>query len=241
MDDLQHYNAQGRRASQQGDHAAALEAFERALFVAQVQEVDDYQVAQIWHNIGFAHAGLGHQADAYAAYEHALTLYEQLQRDDPEWAIALHNMGRWGQRQGDQKLAWDYLTAALDMWKRIITSTEQADYLPYLAASLYACGEVMATDGKYAPARRNFEQALDLRKQLLPSDHGDIAINLASLGMLCSIQGDKVAARAYLQRALELQEAALGKNHRVVQELRTALTELDRPPKSTWWQRFRAK
>jgi len=241
MDDLQHYNAQGRRASQQGDDAAALEAFERALFVAQVQGADDYQVAQIWHNIGFAHAGLGHQTDAYAAYEHALTLYEQFQRDDPEMAIALHNMGRWGQRQGDQKLAWDYLTAALDMWKRIITSTEQADYLPNLAASLYACGEIMAADGKYAPARRNFEQALDLREQLLPADHADIAINLASLGMLCSIQGDRVAARAYLRRALDLHEAALGQNHRVVQELRTALTELDRPPKSPWWQRFRAK
>src|SRR6266498_849735 len=221
MDDLQHYNAQGRRAIQQGDNAAALEAFERALFVAQVQAADDYQVAQIWHNIGFAHAGLGHPADAYAAYEHALTLYEQFQRDDPEMAIALHNMGRWGQRQGDQKLAWDYLT--------------------HLAASLYACGEVMAADGKDAPARRNFEQDLDLREQILASDHADIAINLASLGMLCSIQGDRVAARAYLRRALDLHEATLGHNHRVVQELRTALTELDRPPKSTWWQRLRAK
>jgi len=241
MDDLQHYNAQGRHASQHGDYAAALEAFERALFIANVQAADDYQLAQIWHNIGFAHAGLSHTEDAYAAYNHALTLYEQFQRDDPEMAIALHNKGRLLQRQGDQKQAWDYLTAALEMWKRVITSTEQADYVPHLAASLYACGEIMAAEGKYAPARRNFEQALDLREHSLASNHADIAVNLASLGMLCRIQGDKTAAREYLQRALGLHVAGLGSDHHVVQELRTALAELDRPLRSAWWQRFRKK
>jgi tetratricopeptide (TPR) repeat protein len=153
----------------------------------------------------------------------------------------LHNMGRLVQRQGDQKLAWDHLTEALGMWKRIITTPDQADYLPHLAASLYACGEIMAADGKYDPARRNFEQALELRELTLASDHADIAINLASLGMLCSLQGDTIVARAYLQRALDLHVAALGPEHRVVQELRTALTDLDRTSRPRWWQRFRPK
>jgi tetratricopeptide (TPR) repeat protein len=239
VDDLQHYNAQGRRSIQQGDAAAALEAFERALFGAQAGVADDYQVAQIWNNIGFAHAALGHLEDAYSAYEHALTLYEHLHRDDPEMAIALQNMGRLLQRQGDQKLAWDYLTEALEMWKRIITSPEQADYLPHLAASLYACGEIMAADRKYDQARRNFEQALELRELTLASDHADIAINLASLGMLCRVQGDRAAARAYLQRALDLHVAGLGPDHRIVEELRTVLTDLDRSARPSWWQRLR--
>jgi Flp pilus assembly protein TadD len=88
---------------------------------------------------------------------------------------------------------------------------------------LYACGEYFAKTGEYAIARKNFEQALTLRQNMLPPDHPDIAENLGGLGAMCMNLHDFASASVYLKRAIPLYQSELGPNDRQVMDLRRML------------------
>src|SRR5687768_1851314 len=66
--------------------------------------------------------------------------------------------------------------------------------------------------GKYADAIERGEHALALREAVLGSTHHEVADCLRLLGDLWRLQGDLARAEPLIQRALAIQEAALGKN-----------------------------
>ena len=160
---------------------------------------------------------------AQTYYEKAISIYESSGGDDsPEFAIALHNTGRTAYMQRKSKVAWDYFTQELAMWKRL----NNPAFTPYLATCLQSCADIMADAGEFIGARRNLEQALELRAGVLLPNHPDVADNLMALGQLCEAQSDRPAARTYFQKALPLFISALGGNHPVVKELQSSLRRL---------------
>jgi hypothetical protein len=82
----------------------------------------------------------------------------------------------------------------------------------------------MAAAEAYAPARRNFEQALELRELTIGDDQPETADTLIQLGMVCRAQGDYGAARTYLSRAQRLYIQTFGLGHPMVAKLQTVLT-----------------
>jgi tetratricopeptide (TPR) repeat protein len=234
------YGNQVRQCFKQRDWESALSLLQEANVPVSEQVIELRHLGQTLNNIGYAYSSLGNVTAAEAAYKQALMIHaELLDSTHPDTAIALYNMGRLLQRQGDDTLAWEYLTQALDIWKRFIRDEESAGYVHYTASCLYALGEIMANAGELPGARRNFEHALQLRKTILPPGHADIAESLASLGMLCAVQGDLKTARTYLKKALPIFTNGLGKAHSVVQRLREALTSVERGKGIHKWQPLR--
>jgi tetratricopeptide (TPR) repeat protein len=228
MNFAQGYETQGHQEYQQGHYLAARHAFEQALAAATAQpEIDLQHIAQLWNNIGFVCRALHDSTTARHAYQQALAIHRSAPNPNYlDLGIALHNLGRLLQAQGDHNLAWTHMREELDIWKQ---HTSEPNIIPHLAACLYALGEIMADAGEYPRARRNFEQALELREVALGLDHADTAENLAGLGMLCLAQGETAAAQRYLARAIPLFTAALGPDHAVVRQLHTALADATSP------------
>lgn len=229
------YGDQVRQCFKQRDWESSLSLLRAANVPAAEQVAELRHLGQVLNNIGHAYSSIGNVTAAEAAYKQALMIHtELLDSTHPDAAIALYNMGRLLQRQGDDTLAWECLTQALDIWKRFIKDEKSAGYMHYTASCLYALGEIMANAGEFPGARRNFEQTLQLRKTVLPPGHADIAESLASLGLLCAAQGDFKTAHACLREALPIFTNGLGKAHPVVQRLREALTSVERGQKIQW-------
>ncbi len=229
------YGDQVRQCFKQRDWESALSLLRAANVPASEQVVELRHLGQTLNNIGYAYRSIGNFTAAEAAYKQALMIHtELLDPTHPDAAIALYNMGRLLQRQGDDTMAWECLTQALDIWKRFIKDEKSAGYIHYTASCLYALGEIMANAGEFPGACRNFEQALRLRKTVLPPGHADIAESLASLGLLCAAQGDFETARACLREALPIFVKGLGKAHPTVQRLREALDSVERGKKIQW-------
>src|SRR5690349_14949900 len=120
---------------------------------------DSQLIAQTLNNLGFTCQALNRLVEAQQYFEQAVAKYRETSTAfSPEYAVALHNLGRFMHRQGDNKLAWDYLTQELQLWKQ----TKEPGHMHYVATCLYSLGEIMADTGEYNGARRNFEQALEL-------------------------------------------------------------------------------
>lgn len=222
MDNLQKVEQEAKQAFQKGDFASAKSLFAQALTSAQsAPNPDPLHIAQLLNNIGFVCQRLKDLPSAQTYFEKAHEIYKT-KGDSPDFALTLHNIGRTAYLQQDAKTAWDFWTQELAMWKRL----RNPAYTPYLATCLQACGDIMADASEFTGARRNFEQALQLRETVLPANHPDIADNLMVLGQLCEAQADRPAARTYFQKALPLFLSALGGNHPVVKDLQLSLKRL---------------
>ena len=224
MDNLQRVENEAKQAFQTGDFASAKRLFLEALSLAEsLPNQDRLHQAQLLNNVGFVCQRLKDLPAAQSYFEKAHQTYQaQKSGDSPDFALTLHNLGRTAYLQREAKTAWSYWTQELEMWKRL----KNPAYTPYLATCLQSCGDIMADAGEFDGARRNFEQALQLRETVLPRNHPDIADNLMSLGQLCEAQGDRAAARTYLQKAFPFFVSALGGDHPVVRELQLSLKRL---------------
>ena len=108
----------------------------------------------------------------------------------------------------------------------------------YVATCLYSLGEIMADTGEYNGARRNFEQALELREIIFGPQHENVAEILSDLGFLCNAMGDTTAALDYLKRALPVLEVALPTNHPEIVRVKELIAQLEPPKNSGLFGRF---
>jgi len=227
MNKWQDYEAQAYTAMEQRDYRAAHLAFTHAIQLRQEHgDPDPPHTARLWNNVGALCRELGDIAAAQQAYDHALFLHRTvIATPQSDCGIVLQNLGELALRRGDQEAAWAYFTEELDLWKQLKDPT----MIPHLATCLHSLGEIMAAVEAYAPARRNFEQALELRELTLGDDQPETADTLIQLGMVCRAQRDYAAARTYLTRAQQLYIQALGAQHPMVTKLQTILTTLGVP------------
>ncbi|MEE4273045.1 MAG: serine/threonine-protein kinase [Thermoanaerobaculales bacterium] len=78
------------------------------------------------------------------------------------------------------------------------------------ARMMSTMGEVYQSLGLYAESQELFEQALDIREDVLPPGDVDVADSCNSLGRVLREQADYHRAQTMLERALEIYEGALG-------------------------------
>jgi tetratricopeptide (TPR) repeat protein len=220
MGEIEQYEEQGQEHLRRGDYATARDMLRKALELAKTRERQAPGTnAQLWQSLGQAYHGLGDVVGAHAAYGQALTLHRMTPDPyQPQAAIVLLRIARLYHEQGNAQLAWSYYTEALAVWQRLDSAAHRAE----LAACLHGMGEIMAESGEHARARRNFEQALQLREAALGGESAAAAECLSSLGLVCAALGDGPAASRYLERALALYAPDLGADHPIVLALREA-------------------
>lgn len=89
------------------------------------------------------------------------------------------------------------------------THPETAD----LAEVHHTLGLALAAIGELDEAERQFSSEVNLREDLLGSQHPEVAVALRSLGVTFYASGQLPLALPPLERALKIQEAALGPDH----------------------------
>ncbi len=206
--------------------AQAYAAMEQRQLRLEHGDPDPPHTARLWTNVGALCRELGAIAAAQQAYDHALFLHRTvIATPQPDCGIVLQNLGELALRRGDQEAGWSYFTEELDLWKQL----KDPAMIPHTATCLHSLGEIMAAAGAYAPARRNFEQALELRELTIGDEQPETADTLIHLGMVCRAHGDQGAARTYLTRAQQFYIQALGAQHPMVAKLQAVLTTLGVP------------
>jgi tetratricopeptide (TPR) repeat protein len=79
-----------------------------------------------------------------------------------------------------------------------------------LAKSLHGLGVLLAREGRDLDAEQNFRQALQLQRQVLGPDHGDIARTLQDLAKVMDDRGDLKGAIPVMRQALAMQRRLNG-------------------------------
>jgi tetratricopeptide (TPR) repeat protein/predicted Ser/Thr protein kinase len=178
--------------------------------------------AEALHTMGSLHALAGDLQKAEEALSEAALTAAANEVDRVAAAAATEMMHVVGTRPGAYKtgLLWGwYAESAV---KRLGGGgVEEADMLDGL-------GEVFLAHGKLEEAKSHFQQAADLRKELLGEDHPSLAHTLTSLGDLHVQAGELDAARTSYEDALGISERAFGSLHPEVASLLERIGQLDR-------------
>ena len=126
-------------------------------------------------------------------------------RDDLAAEAAAQAMGVAGcyLAHQDEAKRWEKLAEALQ--QRLGPGHD------WTAAWLYQDrGNVRAREGNYQGALSDFEQAVSLKRKVLPADHPDIAISLISIATVQNELGDHKAALVTADKAVEIYRNAYG-------------------------------
>jgi tetratricopeptide (TPR) repeat protein len=111
------------------------------------------------------------------------------------------NIGRYW-CQGDYEAAQSQLEQALALARQPVADGETAGQRWVEAQSICYLGFVAVNKGHYDEARRRFEQALGICREIGDRRSESSAVN--SLGVAAYYQGDVAAARAYWEQALQI-------------------------------------
>ena len=96
-----------------------------------------------------------------------------------------------------------------------------------VAITLYNRAGNYARIGKYAEAKLLFKRALAIDEKAFGPNHADVARDLAGLGLILLLQGQKYAeAELLFKRALAIDEKVLGANHEEVANVLSWLGDL---------------
>lgn len=230
MKSIEKLESEAQQYMSKGDFQNCINSLNQALELAQSSKPSDLAlVARLLNNLGFSYRQLMDLLKAEEYFKQSLRLERQIgDPDNPEMAITLQHLGRIAHSRQDYDTSLKLWTEAFEIWKRLVLEKNQSGYIVYLASCLHALGEQSADTGNFGSARRDFEQALDLREKILPPNHPDIAENLANLGKLCAFTNDPSSARSYLKRAIPLYISELGENHVEVRNLVGTLAKVEK-------------
>ncbi|MGQ0799286.1 MAG: tetratricopeptide repeat protein [Pseudomarimonas sp.] len=109
---------------------------------------------------------------------------------------------------GDFASAGVILAEVVALRRSLLGSSERATGSVDLATALNNHGLVHMQLGKQALAQPLFEEALLMRRRLLPAQHPELAQTLSNLGLLRHSQGELEAAEAELREALAIRREA---------------------------------
>jgi CHAT domain-containing protein/Tfp pilus assembly protein PilF len=167
-------------------------------------------------------ARLGNFEAARLALEESLHLFEEVSGPQhPDFGGALAQLAMLERKQGNVVAALPLLEQALR-----ITEHSYGSNNPEVAGILYEIGLVELSQGKVAEAGRRFERAIAIQHDMA-EPHPFIALSLIELAEVKNRQGVRTAARELLQQALQIQEAAYGREHTSVAQTLTRLGYLE--------------
>ncbi len=178
----------------------ARDAFRRALFVAEANDVADSALGRELHNLALVLKPLGQLDEARRMFERSLSLVEK--SDGPESravALVLHSFG-------NLKLDLGEFTSARAMFERSLAIREARfghDH-PVIAHSVVGVAESLWSLGDRGAAKSWLERAARIYERLDPPSPRNQGYVLAQLGRLLGELGDFDGAERHLDRALEL-------------------------------------
>lgn len=168
----------------------------------------DSEVAIVLNELGKAWYKYPHFIKANCYYERALEIRRETGGDrDVGVAAVLNNIGIVLDRLRRNTDAREKFDEALDIYEL----NENRDWA--YANTLHNRGASWFDSEKLGNARKDFERAFDVRKEVLGTKHPDTASSLYSLGNVAMELEDKAAALEYYREAHGILEDTLGPDH----------------------------
>jgi tetratricopeptide (TPR) repeat protein/predicted Ser/Thr protein kinase len=195
---------------QQGQHAEAIAAHERALAIQERLVGSDHPfVAASLGNIGNALRAQGAYERCAETHARALAIWEQaVGPHHPQVAMALNNLGNCEALRNHDASALEYHRRALAIWEDSLGPDH-----PKVAAALNNLGVLLSVQGELDDALRCYRRALAIREKALGPEHPEVATSLHNIAYIDQKQHDHAQALMHLERALTIQSAALGPDH----------------------------
>jgi CHAT domain-containing protein/tetratricopeptide (TPR) repeat protein len=190
-------NEIGVAAMRGHDLVTARSFFERSLQAATPEQRVRCFATHI--NLASTLVSLGDYDAARSQFQQAIAIEKDVPDDSQYDAGALYNgLGQFLSTIGKPQAARASLERALVM--RLKKFGRHAK----TANTIESLGRICVQMGELAAARKHFEDALAMRRDVLPENHPYLAGSFNDLGYLCGMQGDNDLALKYLQRAVDI-------------------------------------
>ena len=169
-------------------------------------------LARTYNNLGVMYKDLKEYDKAREWFEKALGIKEELKAENPsayapDLATTYNNLGILYYNLNEYGKAREYYEKALEMYKQLKAENSSA-YAPDLAAIYNNLGILHHDLKEYGKAREWFEKELECCAQMYADDLAlyarDYYICIANLWRTCKKCGDRVAAKMYKEKAVEI-------------------------------------
>ena len=206
------YNQIGNCLWKTGDYAASQQLLEETLRKGKARLGQAHQeVANTYHALGTVNDILGNSDRSLASLQKALTIRRKLfgaQHADVAKSYYEMAVVRFG--KGEYQAAMEACMTALTTYVGIEPGSRD------VGACYNLLGVLHDNLGEYHQAQESYEQALDIRLEVLSDTHPDVATTYNNLGILHKTKGDYSRALAYFEKALDSRIGAFGEEHPVV-------------------------
>jgi CHAT domain-containing protein/tetratricopeptide (TPR) repeat protein len=194
----------------QGEHASALDYYQRALAMRQkLYDGPHPGIARTFNNIGTVCSQQGEYPKALDYFQRALAMYQELyEGPHPGIARNLNNVGGVYEAQGEYAKALDYLQRALAMEQKLYNGPHSL-----IADCLDNIGACYSDSGDQAKALDYHQRALAMRQKLYNGPDPSIAASLNNIGVAYDVLGEYAKALDYYERALAMNQMLYGGPH----------------------------
>jgi tetratricopeptide (TPR) repeat protein len=192
-----------------GHREKAEAPFQQALAIrVRVLGENHLDVARVLNNMGGLLTQMGRFDDAIAAHRRALAIQRRAAPNGNETYPSFNGFGMLEMRRND-------FAGALDSFRQAQSSIERkfGQNNVFFGDSLYNVALALEKLKRFEEAQRVLEQSLEIRKQVLPLDHADLAFNYHSLGRVLEAQGKLKLALASYEEGVRIRKLALGPDH----------------------------
>lgn len=195
-----------------GDHATALEYFQRSLDLKrELFGEASLQYAEEVTNVGYALNFLRRFDEAEAILRRGLEVRKRLGSDPAGIGLTLDVLAHVAMGRNDPATAEAYLTEQVALYKQAFH-----DGSPAIAFALHNLAYVVGAARGPAAAEPIYREALDRRRACYGEQHPRVALTMSDLGLTQMEQGKFEEAIALLKGALEIRRALWGDCHEVV-------------------------
>ena len=199
----------GDMLGKQGRLEEAMERFERALAIQEVNESGHPEVAVILNHIGDVLEQQGRQEKAMEQYEHALAIHEAIgSGHSVDEAMSLTGVGRVLEQLGQLEESLERYSQVLAI-KEVVFGSDHTE----VAITLSSIGNVLGKQGKLGEAMQQYERALTILEAAHGWEHAEVATTLTNMGIVLGKQGWFGKAMKRFERALAIDEAVNGSVH----------------------------
>jgi CHAT domain-containing protein/tetratricopeptide (TPR) repeat protein len=190
----------------QGDYAGAEKPF--FSLVSEGGTGNPKERSATLNGLGLVYTELGRYSDAEKCLLEAVSVAVQAGLEhDVQTAQAIGNLAELKREQSD-------FAAATPLYERVIgIYRREAQKTAEFARWLNNFGILQLSLGDHQSAFPLLQEALQLRRELLPKDHPDVGSSLSSMGMLEIMRRHYGDAEPYLVEASEINRCRFGDNH----------------------------
>jgi CHAT domain-containing protein/tetratricopeptide (TPR) repeat protein len=208
----------------QGNYREALAPAQKALQLREASFGKTHlDIAQSLHVLGLVYHHLGDIEKARSALTRALLIRKELKGpQSPEVAESLTHLARVLVSQSDYIQAQDLMEHALEIRKEQfgqehVAVAETLMYLAMVQGLQMNLGDALANQARAV-------EIFDLQPQAPPIEH---SMALTSYGVILGRNGEFAKGKPFIERALMLQEEALGPTHPIVARTLDNLADLE--------------